>query len=128
MFYSIAPKTDHRGSLFPCNLQELNFDAKRLFYIKDVPAGQTRGEHAHKETDQLLFCLSGNIEVSFFDGHEEKKFLLNVGDFVLEEKMTWTTLKFLKENSTLLVLSSKEFSDADYIRNKQEYLNLLGKE
>lgn len=128
MFYNITPKSDHRGSLFPCSLQEFNFEAKRFFYIKNVPPGKIRGEHAHRETDQLLFCLNGTIEVSFFDGQEEKIFSLNEGDFLLEKKMTWTSLKFIKENSILLVLSSKEFSDDDYIRSKQEYLELMKKE
>jgi len=123
MFFEIEPKTDPRGSLFPWQLGK--FIPKRMFFIKNVPAGMVRGEHAHKETDQMLFCISGNIEIAFFDGENETSFFLKEGNCVFEKRMTWTSMKFIEENSILLVLSTKEYSADDYIRSKNDYLNLL---
>jgi dTDP-4-dehydrorhamnose 3,5-epimerase-like enzyme len=122
MFFEIESRTDARGSLFPCELRD--FSTKRMFFIKDVPAGMFRGEHAHKETDQFLFCISGNIEITFFDGKNETTFSLKEGNYVFEKRMTWTTMKFVESKSILLVLSNKEYDPNDYIRIKSDYFNL----
>lgn len=125
MISKLSGKKDSRGSLYPLYFNQVSFSPKRLFLVKDVPVGSIRGKHAHKKTEQLLICLSGNIEITFFDGKEEKVHHLCDGDVLYERSLTWTTIKFLQENSILLVLSSEEYDEKDYIRNYEEYLSIV---
>jgi len=116
---------DARGALFPFDFHNLTFVPKRMFYVKDVPINDVRGQHAHKATDQVLFCLSGGIKIDLFDGKETQSFILKEGMYVFEKRMTWTTLTFLEKNTTLLALSSEEYDPNDYIRDYQTYLNSI---
>jgi dTDP-4-dehydrorhamnose 3,5-epimerase-like enzyme len=125
MLFEIEGKRDNRGVLYPFEFKKHNFKPERFFFVKDVPEGDVRGEHAHKETDQLLFCLNGVIEVTLFDGSNTETFLIQEGEYVFEKRMTWTTLKFLKAGSILMVASSKEYDPADYIRDYETFLSSI---
>ena len=127
MLSKLEGKRDSRGVLYPFEFKKLNFEPKRMFFIKDVPEGDIRGEHAHKETDQIIFCLQGSVEISLFDGVEKETHILMEGDYVFEKRMTWTTLKFVKPESILMVTSSKGYDPEDYIRDYSTFINSLKK-
>ena len=128
MSITLDSKTDHRGSLYPFNLHEaLSFNPKRLFFIRDVPAGTVRGHHAHINTTQVLLCVAGLIEVHMENETEKKVHRLFPGDYVLETPMTWTSMNFVTNDSILLVLSSEVHNEADYIRDIETYRNMLKK-
>ena len=54
---------DSRGCLFPIEINSIPFDIQRIFTVYGAPADTVRGEHAHFETEQYLFCIRGRIEV-----------------------------------------------------------------
>ena len=124
MLFEIEGKGDNSGVLYPFEFKKHNFKPERFFFVKDVPEGDVRGKHAHKETDQLLFCLNGAIEVTLFDGSNTETFLIQEGEYVFEKRMTWTTLKFIKADSILMVASSKEYDPLDYIRDFNTFISL----
>ena len=65
-----------RGNLtFIENSEHIPFDIKRVFYLYDIPGGESRGAHAHKECHQFLIAASGSFEVEIDDGKEIKKYL-----------------------------------------------------
>ena len=48
-----------------------------MFYSYDIPGGEARGAHAHKECHQFLIAASGSFEVVLDDGVNRRTILLN---------------------------------------------------
>ena len=46
----------------------LPFVPKRLYWIYDVPGGESRGGHAHKKLKQIIIAASGSFTVHLDDG------------------------------------------------------------
>ena len=99
------------------------FNVKRIFYIYDIPSGEDRGAHAHKECHQLLVAITGAFEVEVFDGKQKSRFLLNQPDNGLHiPPGIWASEVNFSGGGICLVLASHEYDEADYIRDYQEYL------
>ena len=103
---------------------QIPFEIRRAYYSYGVSSGIVRGHHAHKILKQILICLYGAIEVSLDDGKgETKTFVLNdpsKGLFVGPD--TWRNIKWLIDNSVLLVLASEHYTETDYIRNYDDFI------
>ena len=99
------------------------FDTKRIYYLYDVPGGESRGGHAHKELRQLIIAASGSFTVTLNDGRVKRTFLLNrpnQGLYVVPG--IWRDLDDFSSGSVCLVLASHEYDEADYIRTYEEFL------
>ena len=58
--------SDRNGNLTVVeNGATLPFDVKRVYYIYDVPGGESRGAHAHRELEQLIVAASGSFDIAF---------------------------------------------------------------
>ena len=67
---------DPRGNLTPIEGgTDVPFDIKRVYYLYDVPGGESRGAHAHKELQQLIVAASGSFTVTLDDGKNKKSFI-----------------------------------------------------
>ena len=94
----------------------LPFDAQR-FFIMDGKVGDVRGEHAHRECKQLLFCMSGKIRLTSDNGGSNETFDLDPSKgYALHDVLHWLTIEFL-ETSSVLVLAQYPYNEAEYIRN-----------
>ena len=59
---------DRNGSITAVNNSlEIPFEVNRVFYLYDIPGGESRGAHAHKECHQFLIAAAGSFEVELFD-------------------------------------------------------------
>ena len=117
--------TDVRGNLsFLQNQDQIPFDIKRVFWIYDVPGGETRGGHAYKTQQEIIIVISGSIDIMVVDALGNKtKFCLNrsySGLYI--PPMHWRHLENFSTNSVSVHLSSSDFSEADYIRNYNEFI------
>ena len=102
---------------------ELPFAIKRVFYLYDVPGGESRGAHAHKECHQFLVCISGSFEILLDDGNTKRTVLLNMPNFGLHiPPGIWASENNFSSGSICLVFASHDYSEEDYIR---EYDNFL---
>lgn len=100
----------------------------RAFWIHNVPAGQIRGGHAHRECEQYLFCLAGQVRVNVENGKTSQSFdLLAGGNGLYLGPMVWGEQEFLTTDSVLLVLATAEFSEHDYVRDYRTFLDLAQK-
>jgi dTDP-4-dehydrorhamnose 3,5-epimerase-like enzyme len=117
---------DDRGNLsFIEEESHLPFKIKRVYWIYDVPGGEFRGSHAFKETEELIVAISGSFEVVLHDGMQERKFHLNRSYHgVYVPKMIWRKLENFSTNSLALILASTNYSDDDYIRDFDNYIEL----
>ena len=99
------------------------FDVKRVFFIYDIPSGEDRGAHAHKECHQLLIAITGSFEVEVFDGTESKRFFLNQPNIGLHiPPGIWASEINFSGGGICLVLASHEYDENDYIREYQNFL------
>ena len=120
--------SDRKGNLTVVeNGKTLPFDVKRAYYLYDVPGGESRGSHAHRELEQLIVAASGSFEVTLDDGKERRSFFLNRPYQGLYVKSgMWRELSDFSSGAVALVLASDVYKEYDYIRDYQEFLNFRG--
>lgn len=120
--------TDPRGNLTVAEgVDKVPFEIKRAYWVYDVPAGESRGGHAHKRLYQLVVALSGSFTVTLDDGHERQTVLLNhPWQGLLIETNTWRTLDDFSSGAVCLVLASEHFEEEDYIYDYDEFLRYVG--
>ena len=99
------------------------FDVKRVYYLYDVPGGESRGSHAHKELSQLIVAASGSFRVILDDGHSKRTFFLNRPYQGLYLKPgIWRDLEDFSSGAVCMVLASEKYDPDDYIRDYDEFL------
>lgn len=116
---------DRSGNITPIhNSVEIPFDIKRIFYLYDIPGGESRGAHAHKECHQFLVAASGSYEVLLDDGKTKKIISLNRPDIGLHiPPGIWASEINFSSGAICLVLASHVYDGADYIRSYDVYLD-----
>lgn len=117
---------DERGNLsFFENNRQIPFDIKRVYWIYDVPGGETRGGHAYKELEEVIVALSGSFDVVLHDGKEEKRFTLNRSYYGLYvPQMMWRKLENFSTNALAFVAANAPYEEADYIRDFETFQQL----
>jgi len=104
-------------------LKNLPFEPKRIFYIYDIPAGEARGAHSHKECHQFIIAASGSFEISLDDGVNKKTVALNRPFYGLHiPPGIWAHELNFSSGSICLVLASEKYNANEYIRNYTEFL------
>jgi len=118
---------DRRGNLTFIEGQEhVPFDIRRVYYLYDVPGGAERGGHAHKDLHQLIVAMSGSFDVILDDGRERRRFHLNRSYYGLYIcPMIWRELDNFSSGSVCMALASNLYSESDYYRNYEQYLEDL---
>lgn len=101
----------------------LPFNVKRAYYIYDVPGGESRGAHAHKELEQLIVAASGSFTVTLDDGKCKRSFFLNRPYQGLYVKPgLWRDLEDFSSGAVAMVLASEVYKREDYIRDYKEFV------
>ena len=120
---------DPRGNLtFVEENNHIPFDIKRAHWIYDVTGGGIRGGHAYKKNKQFIIALSGSFDVIIKDGKTRKKFSLNRSYYGLYiPNMLWRSLENFSTNALAFTLSSTLFDASDYIRDFNEFKQLVSK-
>ena len=121
------PKIQNRaGNITPIqNNIEAPFAIKRVYYLYDVPGGESRGAHAHKELEQLNIAASGSFDVTIDDGNNKKTISLNRPNYGLHLKPgMWRELSNFSSGSICLVLASLLYAESDYIRDYEDFKKL----
>jgi oxalate decarboxylase/phosphoglucose isomerase-like protein (cupin superfamily) len=107
------------------NREIIPFDIQRVYYLYDVPGGEERGGHAHKDLYQLIVAASGSFDVILDDGKIKKTITLNrpyQGLYVVPG--IWRELVNFSSGSSCLVLASNKYDETDYIREYGEFEDL----
>ncbi len=121
------PKISARqGSITPVEgNKDIPFDIERVYYLYDVPGGESRGGHAHKELQQLIVSVMGSFDVVLNDGQKKKTVTLNRAYYGLYvPKMIWRELENFSSGGICLVLASMPYGEDDYIRDYDEFFTV----
>lgn len=118
---------DVRGNLtFIEGSRHIPFPIRRVYYLYDVPSGESRGGHAHKQHLECLIATSGSFTVTLDDGVERKEIVLNRPDVGLySPRMIWRELTNFSSGAICLVLASEKYDENDYYRNYDDFLEAL---
>lgn len=121
--------SDNKGNITVVeNSKTVPFDVKRVYYLYDIPGGEERGAHAHKELKQLIVAASGSFDVVLNDGNVKRTFSLNRPyQGLLVVPGIWRELNNFSSGSVCLVMASMEYQESDYIREYTDYLMYKGK-
>lgn len=144
-FSNISVFQIQKTSVFDCTLLELSkhhsvrkgnitvieslitipFNIKRVYYLYDIPGGESRGAHAHKELYQLVFAASGSFDIILDDGKSKRTFTLNRPNIgLLIVPGIWRELINFSSGSVCLVLASENYNENDYIRNYKKFIDI----
>ena len=117
--------SDRKGNLCVVeNGSSLPFDVKRVYYLYDVPGGEERGAHAHRDLSQLIIAASGSFSVTLDDGKSKRTFFLNRPYQGLYVKPgMWRTLEDFSSGAVCMVLASDIYNKEDYIRDYNDFLD-----
>lgn len=115
---------DRKGHITAVNnSSEIPFDVNRVFFLYDIPGGESRGAHAHKECHQFITAASGAFEVFIDDGTTKKVVLLNRPNMGVHiPPGIWASEINFSSGAICLVLASQKYKEEDYIRDYNEYL------
>ena len=117
--------SDRKGNLTVVqNGVTVPFDIKRVYYLYDVPGGESRGSHAHRELSQLIVAASGSFRVALDDGTAKRAFVLNRPyQGLLVKPGIWRDLDDFSSGAVCMVLASEVYQPEDYIRDYDEFLS-----
>lgn len=118
---------DRRGHITVVeNHNEIPFDIKRIYYLYDVPSGEERGGHAHKELQQMIVAASGSFDVIVDDATNKKTFSLNRPNKGLYFPAgLWREINNFSSGAICLVLASHVYQEEDYIRDYKDYKKFI---
>ena len=118
---------DPRGNLTVAEqLKNVPFEVRRVYWTYDIPAGEHRGGHAHKQCRELVVAVSGSFTVTLTDGQTRSTYLLNRPfQALLIETGVWRTLEDFSSGAVCLVLAEDYFEEEDYIRNYDDFLGYV---
>lgn len=116
--------TDPRGNLtFIESHRHVPFEIQRVYYLYDVPGGETRGGHAHRRLEQLIIAMSGAFDVVVDDGRERQTVTLNRSYYGLYvPRLVWRELVNFSSGSVCTVLASRPYEEDDYFRDYEVFL------
>ena len=116
--------SNRAGNITPVeNLKNIPFKTKRIFYLYDIPGGESRGAHSHKECHQFLIAASGSFEVLLEDGTTKRQVQLNRANVGLHiPPGIWASEVNFSSGAVCLVLASQTYNKLDYIRDYEAFI------
>ena len=124
---NFKPLGDERGSLIALeDGKDVPFDIKRVYYIYGTKEGVSRGFHAHRKLKQVAVCVTGSCRFILDNGKQKSEVILNgATKGLLIEGLIWREMYDFSPDCVLMVLASEYYDELDYIRDYQEFLQIV---
>ena len=121
---------DNRGKLISLeSCKNVPFEIKRIYYIYDTIPDFERGKHAHKNLEQIIIAIDGACQFVIDDGKNREELWLNRPDVGLYiGKNMWREMRHFSYGCKLMILASDYYNEKEYIRNYEEFLDLINKQ
>jgi hypothetical protein len=113
------------GSITVFEDGSIPFPVRRAFLV-EANMGEIRGDHAHRECQQLLVAVNGEITIKVTDGKTERIYrLTNSTSGLVIPALVWATQYYDSPESRLLVICDQVFDESDYIRDYTEFVSIV---
>ena len=111
------------GNITPVeNSIHVPFDVKRVYYLYDIPGGESRAAHGHKQLEQFIVAASGSFDLTIDDGINKKTVQLNRPYMGLHVKPgIWRDISNFSSGAICLVLASMLYTEDDYLRDYTDF-------
>lgn len=109
--------------IIPISFKDSPFEVKRIFTVVDGDKN-LRGMHAHKDCNQLLICIAGEVEILIDDGFANSSCILHKGMGISIPIGIWSEQRYLKSQTVLNVFCDMEYLEEEYIRNYEAFKEL----
>ena len=123
----VLPRKEHPlGMLFfGQEGQPLPFSPARFYFVQGIPRDALRGGHAHRETHEAVFCITGAGTLMLFDrnGRELRFRLEDPARGAHVPPGWWVELAGYTEGAMTLMAASRPFDESDYIRKAEEFFH-----
>lgn len=118
---------DARGNLsFIESGKHIPFDIRRVFYLYDVPGGESRAGHALNTCHQFVVAITGSFDVTLDDGQEKVRHQMNRSYYGLHiPPRVWRVLDNFSSGAVCLVLASEAYDENGYFRRYEDFLKSL---
>lgn len=128
--YVFQQHGDDRGQLIALEeFRDIPFEIKRVYYMYDTGEGVRRGFHAHKSLQQILICIHGTCKILLDNGEEKKVvFLEKPYEGLYIANNMWREMFDFSPDAVLMVLASDYYTEEDYIRSYDDFLEFVKKE
>ena len=127
VLHPLTHARDLRGSLAAAEFRDLPFEPRRVFAVYDVPSESVRGAHAHRRCGQLLVCTSGEVNCIADDGTARQELRLSSPRVALHiPPLVWSMQYRYTRDACLVVLAELPYDPDDYVRDYEEFLELVG--
>ena len=135
MKYTIKECILYKLRNYELNLQfveeeiDIPFSIKRVYFLTSLRKGSFRGAHAHKNLFQLLVMNSGSIKISLNDSINNTSYVLKATEFdaLFITPLIWRDIEVLEDNTSFTVIASEKYSECDYLRDKNEFIQYVNK-
>lgn len=116
---SIPGVADQRGNInFLAFDEKLGFMPRRLFWLHNIAPGQWRGRHGHRESHLVTLVMNGSCKLHLDDGKVKEIVELKDAGWALHiGPMVWHELTDFTPNTTILVIASTLYDEAEYLRD-----------
>lgn len=125
--YVFQQHGDERGQLVALEeYKDIPFEIKRVYYMYDTSDGVRRGFHAHKSLKQILICIHGSCKIHLDNGSEKKEISLEKPyEGLYISNAMWREMYDFSPEAVLMVLASDYYNEDDYIRNYDDFLDMV---
>eukprot|EP00700_Malawimonas_jakobiformis_P002842 EC725091.1.p2 GENE.EC725091.1~~EC725091.1.p2 ORF type:complete len:116 (+),score=18.42 EC725091.1:203-550(+) len=111
-------------------MPQMDFSAKRLVVFSQIPPSQTRGNHAHLRSRQMISVVQGRVTVRVHDGERESVTLLDADptaecpDYIFIEPLCWVVASDFSADAIVLLLGTEPYDESELVRDHSEFLRL----
>lgn len=108
-------------------LRHIPFKVKRFFFVNKLGnPNAIRGKHAHKKLTQVIFCVNGSFVLHLDDGKRKQRIKINnPRQGVILGRLLWHEMDEFSKDCVILVIASDYYKESDYIRDYEEFLDLV---
>ena len=105
------------------------FPIKRIFWVKDVAEGASRGDHATKKTKLILVPIAGSCNVVVDNGKEKETFRMdNPSKGLCIDPMLWRSMQNFTKDCVMMAICDRAFEPGNETYDDyDEYLKALEK-
>ena len=114
------------GRLVPIQYGDhIPWSISRVFFITSQEK-EDRGNHAHIDSYQAFFCVTGSAQLICKDGISSTEFELSaLGDLIIVPPGIWINI-LLSNDSSIAVFTNLPYDEKDYINEWDVFLKFKG--